>query len=921
MNKVKIIFNDFKVAKLKNLYILTSLFLSPISMAQLSGDLPEQPKIDRDVHLVLDEEFTRPYLPVLQTTHDGRLGINHKALRNFQTGPGTNNDNGAAIRLLAPEKLQQPFLETDPGPGILSLPIANSIPFDELTRGDGSTFRTHLGICDSTGSSSNNAQKNPYNCQGDDCYDLVVITTTYDTNSDQAGDTTLWGTPINVRVKNPKTANAFIESISITGDVVRGATFRSRAFLEPIIVDGKLLVFRRGTAVEFDWTNENNESFTSRSDAVYMVHDNPDSQTPCDITQWDQMYPFSHAPYDSTLNQRYGFAMHPFRDTLGNTIADGVPLGSYPWIDKKGDNAALIMFETPLFSGGDHTYPSGSQYPVRCPIDQNNCLSDEESISEGPFHGRVIFGLWTNGKMVPMDNLFNNSDYGLKQINGAHREIELYKNPGQSNQTVWKRVGSSRDTSVQGLPDGGAANSTFVDTQENLFNYLKPLQPITPKDITWLMSNGLVSEEFSFDDYINPNGFIISEMFQAIEVDQNTNRGRNIQYNGFVNGIDIGTARIANSATALPENWNIPEYGALVGGRIEPVANGGIKGKGLWMDGQKTRIEYDVPMQPSDVLNHDWYISLFIDPRGLGNGRKTLIQFPDNSEISISNNNQSLLFLDQEGGLIHQATLPNPLVDENWTHLAFQISNQNTEIMSFHNGYAFDLFNTTEANSNALFKLTVGTLKVGNKADNNSGFKGWMDDFKIFTQKTDYESVCNSANGTLVGVTESNAYWFNWSSLYPVTSHQRISDELSTNRKQTFNKYACYHNYNSDYASHLQNIPDNVVSIRELMTFPEGPIFTNAPRPDSSQNAFCLSCHTPTSKKGLNTAALEAISVWAIDDPRRTPMQPAPLVYGNIPSDWMGEGKPVNDLVTGNGGQKIDYWILSDDNVFNNGFE
>ena len=41
----------------------------------------------------------------------------------------------------------------------------------------------------------------------------------------------------------------------------------------------------------------------------------------------------------------------------------------------------------------------------------------------------------------------------------------------------------------------------------------------------------------------------------------------------------------------------------------------------------------------------------------------------------------------------------------------------------------------------------------------------------------------------------------------------------------------------------FENVPTGATPVREAINFPEGPLRAGAPRPDSSTNTFCLSCH------------------------------------------------------------------------------
>src|SRR5690606_10160938 len=96
---------------------------------------------------------------------------------------------------------------------------------------------------------------------------------------------------------------------------------------------------------------------------------------------------------------------------------------------------------------------------------------------------------------------------------------------------------------------------------------------------------------------------------------------------------------------------------------------------------------------------------------------------------------------------------------------------------------------------------------------------------------------------------------------------------------------------------------------------PEGPLRAGAPRPDSSSNAFCLSCHTDQGRGGLTIAALVGDpNVLAEHDHRRQPSQPPRRVFGNVPAGWIppghGPGSPAQALQAPAEGVLIDPGVL-----------
>lgn len=88
-----------------------------------------------------------------------------------------------------------------------------------------------------------------------------------------------------------------------------------------------------------------------------------------------------------------------------------------------------------------------------------------------------------------------------------------------------------------------------------------------------------------------------------------------------------------------------------------------------------------------------------------------------------------------------------------------------------------------------------------------------------------------------------------------------------------------------------------------------------APRPDSSTNPFCLSCHT---ERGIGPMGLEALEyrgdVPHEHDRRRQPLQPMRRVFGVIPANWIpageGPGSPGETFIAAEEGELVDRWVL-----------
>lgn len=844
--------------------------------------LPETPSIMRDVHMTENQQYTRPTIPAFTSSADSRIAISHKG--EFRNGPRM-----VAFRLQVPEKINVPFIESPNGTEILAsanslVTAAATIPFGSVAPGGSS----HLGICDPTVDVDDTRRKNPYACNvngpnvngENDCYDLFVVSARGpNANSERL----LQSTEVTVRVQNPKTANARIVSVTNGVRVVGTTPIAAPSFFEPNFPkDGRLLVFRQGNHT-FSWPDSTGTMQTSRADTVYAVNDNPGNQTACDITQFTNTYPLSHAPYDTSINTRYGFAMQPFRDMLGQVIPEITNIPSYPWIDKDADNVSMATY-------GLNLYSNNSAYNAFCP-NGITCGTNTDSQNPTQLNGRVIMGLWTQGKMVMLDNLINNIDFNQAAPDSAHRDVRLYDGPNYASRHV--RVGNGRDnaTSLNNFPAGSMFNTTFLDSNEHRFNFLQSMTPVTPNDVVWLVSSGRGTSEVPFDDYTNVNSFINANMARAHD---------HITFTGFNRAIGNG---MQNAATAT--RWNLPAMGTILGNaRVEPVANGGIHGKGLWLDGNGDGLQFPIGAQPRGINSTSWYYSLFIDLRSTA-GDKSLITYPDGSEIQLRDTG-TIVFVNAANQDVHTVFIPASLrpVAGSWSHLGFQLSNSNRTVNTYVNGNRINNFTHSER----LFRLTQGNLIVG-QSRNDNDLHGWVDNFKVFAENANFEVACNHANGTLVGVGDNApAPWSDIANSVPNGIHTSITNILSANSEPTHNRYVCYNNYSADNAAHLQNIPSTLTSVRDSINFPEGPIIHNQPRPNSIANQFCLSCHTPTSLSGLHTDALVLRpNVFARDDERRQPMQPDPIVHGNIPVGWLDNGRP---FAARKGPFQIDRWLL-----------
>ncbi|MCG8455041.1 MAG: LamG domain-containing protein, partial [Holophagales bacterium] len=864
------------------------------------ADDPDRPAILRDIHLIADGKFTRPHAPPLRTSADGRIGLNQKK----HTGK-------LAFYLLAPEKLNAPFLETPAGATIL----ASTTPHLETSPEPATLQHT---LCDPTPDLSGSGTANPYSCGAggtDDCYAMKIV----GSQSASTSQFKLWSTEVIVRVSQPKTAQAAIAEITFQNKVTGTILFSAPAMFEPTIAgDGRLLVGRIEKP-DFSWQYPTTGTTTAMQgttidqwvDIVFAVYE---GGNPCDIHQWTEIHPISHAPHNTQTKERYGFALQPFVQPDGKTpIPDGVDIqGSYPWIDRRARNLFFTAIGETFSSGTFH------RFPYDCVVAQNPCpLPSDASRAT---RGHSVAGLWTRGKVVLLDNLLNNIDYGFEALDSDQRWLELFE-PATDPlglEDGRARFGIGRDNinsaaDIQARPPGYVLNSTFTDSPENRFNFRTETRPITPHDVVWLVNNGKASDEVPFDAYSDAFGFVVADMAVYMKfgpVPDEIYRARFEIHDGWDGTAFTETVLLQNAAT--PGLWAIPHYGEVFGtaGRYEPGALGGVRGKGFWADGG-TGIEFLVEAQTPSIDAYAWYAGIALDPRmDDDQSQRTLIAFPDGSELRLEGLH-SVVYTDGSGTTVRTIQLPQLLPKHAWSHLAVTQSAAGTEVDLYLDGFPLDRWRSFSGAG--LFRMTPGELDLGKRRGSPTpGFRGWLDQLEIYSVEPDLETACNRAGGTLVGFPAGHlGPMATVADRFPLWAQAELDAVLERHGEPSFDRYACWREGTVDHGAHLANLPAGTTSVRGSVHFPEGPLLHDAKRPDSTLNPFCLSCHTSDGKGGLSLAALEVHTEdLAFADRRRQPLQPEALVFGNLPADWLGPGKPLTALTASPDGDPIDPYLL-----------
>jgi hypothetical protein len=706
---------------------------------------------------------------------------------------------------------------------------------------------------------------------------------------------------------------------------------------------------------------------------------------------------------------RFGIAAYPLRDTEGNTLTPGDDaMATYPWMDRDGDNLLLTTVHSTLhYMADDHfstcnpsvqsdcIHPVYTRYPTRAApffvpsfgslyevdyLDQTDPLqplivnylppNSRDSTyrllwnleEDSEKRGVTVAGLWTRGKMVIVDGPLNGSDYGLRPEDPLHREIELYQSGtdaagaadgfvrvGAGSATGWY-IGLGFATSSP-MPNGYSGNTSVLDSIESLFAHHGVLDNGRPRDVVWRVSDGDVTADMVFDDYLHPDAFILSSMVPSATFADADGVGsgsirledsnRMTFHDGFqetdsafrtdlVNHGWGATVRFQNAATPLPGVWQVPAHGQGSGVRSEPIARGGAEGRGLWLDGDGY-VDYPVADQPQDVHDRTWYVGVHLDARFEEDGvARTVLGFPDGSRL-VARGLSRLELEGASGGLLHAVDLPAELAlaPRSWRHVALRIHPHGKAIEVLVDGLPLAEWtcNETPAKPRGMtswldsvfftepevepiscdnFAMTEGAFSLG-QLGRSEGFRGWADDLVVFAADPGDEVACNHARGTLVRLDDAaDPDLRAKSAAYPLSTHQALDDLLSF----TDGDYLCFREPDPSQTS-LHALPAASHSLRQPLTFAELDDFRfGVPRPDSSSNDFCLSCHTASEPMGLGLAALTPLPIALEDDTRRQPSQPPMRVGGVIPADWLGAGLPAATILTGSEGHPIDAFLF-----------
>ena len=333
----------------------------------------------------------------------------------------------------------------------------------------------------------------------------------------------------------------------------------------------------------------------------------------------------------------------------------------------------------------------------------------------------------------------------------------------------------------------------------------------------------------------------------------------------------------------------MPASGRLLGNlRIEPIARGGFVGKGLWLPGTGQSVAYTMTAPAQSPTTRT--ISIMVDPRFGNDGLvRPLITFPDGTEVDLIGLDQVRYKKNATTVTVSMAGFP--LVQGQWNHLAWVVTADGNTLELYRDGYRAKT--TVLAAGKKMMNILPaagGTFSIGSR--NGTGFRGWIDDVKVFARALSLENVCNLGHGTLVQLTAgADPTWDAIANQY--STHGTLRTLLGA---PAGTKFACFRDYSNPERALMAHLPSGATSVRAELLFPEGPLHAASVRPNSAANPFCLGCHVTdgVAPPSLDVAALSLGVLPAQDDPRRQPMQTPARIWGNVPLDYFQNGNPAS---------------------------
>ena len=602
-----------------------------------------------------------------------------------------------------------------------------------------------------------------------------------------------------------------------------------------------------------------------------------------------------------------------FRDSQGQVIKPGQRFsGAYPWLDREAKNLFFAQWNEPR-----DAWRAQAQSPEQGQDADPKKRSLDKIVDRGVGKGVVVMGAWTRGKQIVMDNMLNPTDFGGGDVGWGSGLASSWGVP----------VPYRFDVSLyQGPPLRIRPGSrTSLNSNEHHLHMFDAHSPLSPFDVVWRMSsNAEANAEVVFDDYLLHDAFVVAHMnaphqrfgsddYYPADGFTPAHEANNLRCLGQDDPCKLPDFRLRQTpllqnASTLPGSGAIkpPATLRLLGGaRVEPVALGGVLGKGVYLDGVNDRID----MGFLNTGHHEWLYTLWIDSRDpLPHRVRTVFYWPDGSWVGLSRQELVAFNAGVSASQGQRRTWDLRALDlkaHTYMHLGVKVYDQagQRRMMIYINGQPVGSpMGWTHVSSDRTrngFSMDISWLNgwswfmVGDPGPSFGStirhtLHGWIDELRVYAitgaQSSHLdERVCNLALGTLKRLA-SGARVCEQLRLgsYDVPSELPPQHDHVTGQSMTM----CAASVHRDAGPGSPGDRCERPAALGLppTTNPYGMLDPMMSRPGFTQNTFCLSCHKdPHPIQGLNVAgALAAGSpgVSRAADPRRQPMDWPRAIHG-----------------------------------------
>lgn len=651
--------------------------------------------------------------------------------------------------------------------------------------------------------------------------------------------------------------------------------------------------------------------------------------------------------------------------------------GAYLWIDRQGRTAIFshaplqrtgyhAKSATGYCADPTNEGACGSS-PVTFTANPANDLVLNPDRTSGK--GQSILGAWTQGKIVHLDNALNLSDWGGR----GHWFSDRYTY-AMSLYNECDALGNPVLTTVRPKPNSEIFS---LENQLNHFDALNPALPFdvvwraqgnggVSSEIEfddYVRNNALIVAHMNAAIDIRCGDPSLSDAKCSSFTGQlRFSNGRILDgftptSNAWAGASDPGwnsndkfsvdptlqngaTSSTAYDATAVTPPSSLRLRG---GARVEPINAGGVLGRGVYLDGQNDIIDAAYPYQANRT---EWWLGVWLDSRDLA-ALRTVFFFPDESSIALKGDrivaHDGPRLAQGFGGVEQTVLLPSGLLTEGkFFHFGVKLTTESDKrILRFTiNGtplptaltfthlkgtriihdppdpdyseaydvpLGFQLMKAGQANGYTWLAL------AGCTTDWNPPFKGWVDEFKVFslgakelTNANGFydELICNQALGTQVDLSELgemptkylgslrtrlalHGYTYPGSGVTGMPVRAGFCEQLDLVPDGGQGELPRQHDGNALCVHRVHKNQTSTRCMRED-ALGLGPLQAQSALPSFSTDAFCLGCHHSDSPiNGLRLPALTAgvLPMTSERDPRRRPMFWPAVVTGNQYTD------------------------------------